>query len=283
MRLSVTSWSFPQLALAEVAGVARALGIGAVDVGYFYRSALSRDAVLHDPEGEAAWLRATLGEIRPANLYHLFGEGPEDRNLARPGTLEANLRDLSAALRFAEAADIPTVFVLPGVVNAGQSREEAAREAARSLRAMLELPGARARLCVEPHVQSWAESPDLVRGLIEETGVRLVLDLAHFLCLGYRQGEAEALIPHAAHVHLRQARPGALQTKFAEGTINFPALFGALREAGYGGYLALEAVHQDYMGTLHEDVLTETVRMRDAFRAWSGAGSGHDGAGARGA
>ena len=43
MRLSVTSWSFPALTLPEVAGVARALGIGAIDTGYFYRSALSRD------------------------------------------------------------------------------------------------------------------------------------------------------------------------------------------------------------------------------------------------
>jgi hypothetical protein len=33
MRLSVTSWSFPQCTLAEAAGIAKTLGI---DVGYFY-------------------------------------------------------------------------------------------------------------------------------------------------------------------------------------------------------------------------------------------------------
>lgn len=72
------------------------------------------------------------------------------------------------------------------------------------------------------------------------------------------------------HVHLRQARPGALQAKFGEGVLNFPALFGALRDAGYAGALTLEAVHQAYMNTLGDDVMTETIALRDAFNAWNG-------------
>jgi sugar phosphate isomerase/epimerase len=69
---------------------------------------------------------------------------------------------------------------------------------------------------------------------------------------------------------LRQTRPGALQAKLAQGTINFAALLATLRDAGYSGYLALEYVHQEYMGTLYDDVLTETVQMRDLVRAWMG-------------
>ena len=61
---------------------------------------------------------------------------------------------------------------------------------------------------------------------------------------------------------------GALQTKFAEGTLNFPAMFGTLREANYRGALALEPVHQGYMNTLFEDVLTEIVALRDCFNDW---------------
>lgn len=268
MRLSVTSWSFPGLTLPEVAGVARSLGIEAVDTGYFYRSALSRDAILADPRGTAEELRG-LG-VAVANHYHLFGDGLAGRNLALPGTVDANARDLERVLAFAEAASIPTVFVLPGVVNPGQSREDALRVASESLGVLLDVPGARARVCVEPHVHSWAESPALVRRLVDATGVRLALDYAHFLCLGFRQEEVDPLAPHAAHVHLRQARPGVLQAKMAQGTINFAALFGTLRAAGYGGFLACEAVHQDYMGTLHDDVLTETVALRDAFTTWMG-------------
>jgi hypothetical protein len=39
-----------------------------------------------------------------------------------------------------------------------------------------------------------------------------------------------------------------------------------LRKAGYDGYLAIEYVHQGYMNTLFDDVLTETVQMRDLVR-----------------
>jgi sugar phosphate isomerase/epimerase len=55
-----------------------------------------------------------------------------------------------------------------------------------------------------------------------------------------------------------------------EGTLNFPAFFAALRDAGYDGWLAIEYVHQSYMATVYDDVLSETVKMRDCFRAWSG-------------
>ncbi|TNC52430.1 sugar phosphate isomerase/epimerase [Rubellimicrobium rubrum] len=268
MRLSVTSWSFPALTLPEVAGVAKALGIPAIDVGLFYRSAIDKAGILSDPKAAAERLSG-LG-VGIANYYHLFGDGLGDRNLALPGTAEANARDLEQVLAFAEAAGIPTVFLLPGIVNPGQSREQAARVATDNLRVLLDVPGARDRICIEPHVQSWAESPALVRRLIDGTGVRLALDYAHFACLGYRQEEVDPLAPHAAHVHLRQAKPGALQAKFAQGTLNFSAMFGTLRDAGYDGFLALEAVHQDYMGTLYDDVLTETVALRDAFHAWEG-------------
>ena len=270
MRLSLTAWSMPSCTLEECAAISTALGIGALDVGLFYRSALDRAALLADPRAAAERVRGLGVEV--PNYYHLFGEGLAGRNLALPGTLEGNLRDLRAVLEFADAAGIGTVFVLPGVVNAGQSRADAARVSAGSLTEMVALAGDfAATLCIEPHVHSWAESPSLVLDLVERTGVRLALDYSHFACLGYRQEEIDPLAPHAAHVHLRQARMGALQAKFAEGTLNFPAMFGTLREAGYGGALAIEPVHQDYMNTLYEDVLTEIVALRDCWREWEGA------------
>ena len=47
------------------------------------------------------------------------------------------------------------------------------------------------------------------------------------------------------------------------------ALFGTLRDAGYQGAMSLEYVHQDYMDTRYDDVLTETISLRDQFRSWS--------------
>jgi len=271
MRLSLACWSLPALTLPELAGVARALGIGAIDVGLDGRSALSRADILADPARAAAGLRAAVPGLDLANYYHRFGDGLAGRNLALAGTAADNARDLRQVMTFADAAGIATVFILPGIVNPGQSREEAARAGIDSLKRLAEAAAPfRARLCFEPHVQSWCESPDLAARAARESGVGLALDHAHFACLGWRQDEIDPLCAHAVHVHLRQARPGALQAKFAEGTLNFPALFGALREAGYTGALGLEVVHQDYMNTLSDDVMTETIALRDAFRAWAG-------------
>ncbi len=273
MKLSLTAWSFPACSLRECADISRALGIGALDVGLFYASALPRADLLADPEAVAAVVR-DLG-VRVPNYYHLFGAGLEDRNLADPASLAANLRDLTSVLRFADAAGIATVFVLPGVINPGQSRVQAQDASAAALAEMLAVAADHAAtLTIEAHVHSILECPaDALRMVERVAGLKLTLDYAHFACLGYRQDEIDPLAPHAAHVHLRQARPGALQAKGGEGTLNMEAQFGALRDAGFTGHMALEYVHQDYMGTLHDDVLTETVRLRDRWRRWSGEGT----------
>jgi len=269
MTLSLTAWSLPSCTLHEAADISKALGIGALDVGLFYRSALDKDLILSDPKAAAARLDG-LGVDIP-NYYHLFGDGLDGQNLAMEGTLDQNLKDIRQVLTFADAADIKTVFILPGVINPGQSRAQAFAVSQKSLSAMVELASDfSATLCIEPHVHSFAESPEIVGDLIAVTGTKLALDYSHFTCLGYRQDEIDPLAPHAAHVHLRQAKMGALQTKFAHGTLNFPAMFATLRDVGYSGALSIEPVHQDYMNTLFEDVLSEIIALRDCYNTWKG-------------
>ncbi|GLS87077.1 hypothetical protein GCM10010873_20510 [Cypionkella aquatica] len=269
MKLSVTAWSFPACNLNECASISIALGINALDVGLHYRSGLNRDEILSDPLTAAAKIRALI--ITVPNYYHQFGDGIVAQNLSLPGALDQNTRDIEQVLRFADAAEIASVFILPGVINPGQSRDQAAAQSAVAIKELLQVARHhKAKLCVEPHVQSWAESPALVERLIDQTGIGLALDYSHFTCLGYRQDEIDPLAKYACHVHLRQAKMGHLQAKFAQGTLNFPAMFATLRDAGYQGHLALEAVHQDYMNTLTEDVLTETILMRDCFQNWKG-------------
>ena len=43
-----------------------------------------------------------------------------------------------------------------------------------------------------------------------------------------------------------------------------------LKEIKYKNYLSIEYVHQDYMNTLYEDVLSETIKMRDLINNWKG-------------
>ena len=43
MKLSVTSWSFPQCIFKEAVGLSTLLDINAIDIGYFYRPALDKE------------------------------------------------------------------------------------------------------------------------------------------------------------------------------------------------------------------------------------------------
>lgn len=270
-RLSLTSWSLPACSLEEAAGIAKVLGIGALDIGYFYRPGLDKKRLLAEPERVADEVRQ-LGIDTPC-LYHLFGDTLAARNLADRTHLAENAADLKQAVRFCKAAGVGVIFVLPGVINPGQGRREALAQSAESLKRLLPIAAEQGvMLTIEPHVHSYLESPALVLELLDKVpGLKLALDYGHFVCLGYRQEEIDVLAPHAGHVHLRQAKTGELQTKLSKGTINIGAELATLRAARFSGHVALEYTHQDYMDSLFDDILTETIQLRDLVRAWEGA------------
>ena len=268
MKLSVTSWSFPLLTLQEAGDIAKALGIEGIDVSLFYASGLDKARLLAEPVAYGEQIRKSL-PLPVANYYHLFGAGLVDRNLSGPADPQ-NLSDLKSVVQFAKSAGAPTVFILPGMINPGQSRSVAIQNSAEALKPMVE-EGLKqgVTITIEPHVHGILESVAATEEILDRVpGLKITLDLAHFVALGYRQEEIEMLAPHAGHVHLRQAKQGFLQEKLENGTINFPGLFGTLRDAKYDGWLSIEYVHQNYMNTVFDDVLSETVKMRDCFRAW---------------
>jgi len=268
MQLSCATWSFPQLRLPETVALARAVGLAGVDLGLFYQGALDRARLLSAPAGLAREVVA-LGLPVPC-YFHLFGSGVRERNCADPAAFAANVGDFERVAAFCAAAGIATVFVSPGMVNAGQSLDVSRAESARQLCALAGIARRQGvTLTVEPHVGSNLESPGAVLELLSRTaGLRLTLDYSHFIHLGYRQEEIDALIPHAAHVHLRQARPGRLQERLELGTVNFAALLAALHAAGYDRWLTIEYCHQSFMDMTNVDVLSETLKMRDLVQAF---------------
>jgi sugar phosphate isomerase/epimerase len=266
MKISVPTWSFPALTLPETAAVAKALGLDAIDVGLFYTGALDKAALLAKPDEVAA---ATLEHgMSIANYYHLFGDGLEDRTISDPKAFDANATDLEAVLRFCSAGSIPSVFLLPGVLAPGQRAEDAFEASSRFLSYAVERGNEHGvQVTVEPHVHSIVESPDAVLRLLDATpGLKLALDHAHFVCLGYTQEAIDPLLPHAAHVHFRQARAGRLQERLPYGTINFRLLLSSLTRVGYDGWISAEPLHQDYIDSWNVDVISEVIGFRDLVR-----------------
>jgi len=270
MHLSVSSWSFPHLTLAEAAAVTQALGFAAIDLSYFFAPSLDKVRLLTDPQRYGAETASTL-PLRIANLFHLFGEDEEDRNLARP-TDPQNLSELKSALTFAKAASVPSIFVLPGMINPGQGRSDAVAAAAEALKPMVAAgQDAGVDVLIEPHLGGVLNSPSLTQELVHAVpGLKIVLDPSHFVAMGYRQAEIDPLAGIAGHVHLRQARPGLIQVKMEQGIVDFPGFFASLRDSQYDGWLTIEYEHEPGTNSQYDDVLSETVKMRDCFQTWMG-------------
>ncbi|MFC1466899.1 MAG: sugar phosphate isomerase/epimerase family protein [Candidatus Brachytrichaceae bacterium NZ_4S206] len=269
MKITLTSWSFPRCTLAEAAGIARALGFAAMDVGAYPGGHLDRDAILRGDRAEVQRVHA-LG-LQISNVYYTFGAGFVERplNSPDPDVRRRNLEDFRRVIEFCATIACPSVMLLPGVIHPGMSKADAIQrciEASQELLAISQQAGI--EIALEPHVMGLLESPrDTLAVLEGAPGLKLALDYAHFITLGYTQADVDPLCAFAAHVHLRQAKPGFLQTRLEHGTLNFPAMLDALRQANYAGYLAVEYVHQDYMQTDNVDVISETVKMRDLVRA----------------
>lgn len=269
MKTSVTSWSFPQLSLEEIVGLARVLDLGGVDLGYFYRSALDTRALLETPQ-QYAEIIGRLEHDFPC-LYHLFGADLNDRNVADPDSLERNVEDIRLVVRFCQALGVDQIMLLPGMVAPGETREQAFDNAVASLNQIVPIVAdAGLTVSVEPHVHGLLESPRLAKAMVEQVaGLGLTLDYAHLICLGFTQEQIDELAPYASNIHLRQARPGVLQAKMDQGTINFNALLGLLKSLNYDRYIVYEYVHQGYMNTLYDDVLSEAILMRDLVQTFN--------------
>lgn len=114
---------------------------------------------------------------------------------------------------------------------------------------------------LELHVNSPFETMDQARRVLEampELGI--VYDPTHFVMQGLDIHETGWLIDRARHVHLRDAAPGAIQTPFGQGTVDFDWVLGALRARGYAGHISIE-----YLETTDFDALDSALRLREAI------------------
>jgi sugar phosphate isomerase/epimerase len=270
MKLSVSAVSFLSCSLEEAAGIARALGLEAINIiGIAAENASG--GILRITPSEAKRVSG-LGMTVP-NLHWGICAGFRPAVNDPDPAVRASNRDLyRRALEFCHQAGILSITVVPGIIHPGQTVRDARALSAEVFGDFVGLAAAAGvRLTTEAHVKSAFESPESALELVQVVpGLGIVLDYAHFVCQGYPQSSVDPLCRFAEDVHLRQAKPGLLQTGLEDGTINFGLVLDQLRHAGYEGYLCLEYVHQNYIGADNVDVLTETVKMRDFVRVQLG-------------
>src|SRR5690606_17686263 len=137
MKLALATRSFPFCTLTEVAAIAKALGVPALDIGVDYRAAIERQMMMSGLE-RYRWAMDDLNIDMPC-FYYRFGQELDERNLAAPENLAGNTEDFKKVVAFCAAAGIRRIFLLPGIVNPGQTVADALEVSAQALNQLLPL------------------------------------------------------------------------------------------------------------------------------------------------
>jgi sugar phosphate isomerase/epimerase len=252
---------------SERIGMVRLLGFELVDLALFLTDGAG---LVADPAGIAAGLRASLAEngLASEDLFLAVGETVEEiaPNQRDHALREQRRREFSAAVRVAGELGIRGVTILPGVTWA---EDPAASWAicVEELNWRVEEAAALAvEVRIEAHAGSIAPVPELTARLCDEVPrLRLTLDLSHFELQSVTLDRMLTLVPLAGHLHVRAAKPGAIQVRWKDNETDFAALVAALRAAGYGGAYCVEYVPMPKWRCDELDVVTEALATRDAL------------------
>ena len=267
-RISCSEYSFPAVpGQHERIGMVRLLGFELVDLALFLADG---SELVADPAGVAAGLRASLEEhgLASEDLFLAVGETVEEiaPNQRDPGLRRQRRLELAAALDVAAALGVRGVTVLPGVPWA-EDPSASWKVCVEELAWRVEEAQAHGlELRIEAHAGSIAPLPEAAQLLCADVpGLRLTLDLSHFELQSVTLDRMLTLVPLAGHLHVRAAKPGAIQVRWRDNETDFGALLEALRAHGYAGAYCVEYVPMRKWRCDEMDVVTEALATRRAL------------------
>jgi sugar phosphate isomerase/epimerase len=161
---------------------------------------------------------------------------------------EARIHHTIRCVEMAAGLGAKTVSTEPGGPVEGRPRAEVSRLFAQGLeRAARRAADLGVRLLVEPEpgllIERGREYEEFAREFMTFPGAGLNFDMGHFYCVGE---DPAALIRgvgrSASHFHLEDIAADRVHFHLppGDGAMNFPAVFDALRDIGYAGWVTIE-------------------------------------------
>ncbi|MFN8222086.1 MAG: TIM barrel protein [Gaiellales bacterium] len=267
-RISCSEYSFPAVSgQHDRIAIVRALGFELVDLALF----LADDAELvADPGAVAGALRRSLVShgLASEDVFLSVGSTIEEiaPNQRDPALRERGRRAFAAAARVAAELEVPGLTILPGVTWAEDPDGSWACCVEELGWRVAEAAALGVETRIEAHAGSVVAVPELVTRLCAELpALRLTLDLSHFELQSVTLDRALTLVPLAGHLHVRAAKPGAIQVRWRDNETDFAATLEALRAHGYTGAFCVEYVPMPKWRCDEMDVVTEALATRRAL------------------
>lgn len=275
MRLTLSNHSFEYLDLEGTLALASAMGFRGVDIAGFHdrgRCSLEPDEVGTDPQEQADRLNRLLEkyELEAVDFFPQFGASLDERsfNSPDPAVQRQNSTSFKGIIRFCEDVGIPGFTISPGMHHPDRSFEENLGTTAAAMNELTDMAGERdVTVRFEPHVQSVVDTPERALSLLERAPrATVTLDYSHFVMQYIPDERIHPLLVHTDHFHIRAARPGKLQSRLDENTIDFIDIARRLRELDYRRCLSIEFVYMTWYDCNQVDCLTETIFTKDLMQ-----------------
>ena len=118
-------------------------------------------------------------------------------------------------------------------------------------------------------------SPADFRAMVREIPeLSVSLDYGAFLENGFAEEEVNTLLPMTTHLRIRGTHAGSYQAAWKENSVDYMRTLRALQTAGYAGFVAADYVWQPEHGRNRNDVIAETIQMRNWFEQALSASQG---------
>jgi len=251
VRLAFSTNAFKQVSLEESLRQIAACGYAGVEIMADVPHAYPPHMDSRRRRGVVDLLAELRLTVTNLNAFTLFAQGDtwhpswiEPDAAARERRIEHTL----GAVRLARDLGAPGISLEPGgPVPEGMGRPEAVQLYRDGLARVLPTAAeCGVNLLVEPEPHLLIERPDefeeLLAGFSHER-LGLNFDIGHFYCVGVDPAEAaRRLAGHIRHVHLEDIAPSREHKHLVpgHGAVDFDAVFTALRDVGYDGWITVE-------------------------------------------
>ena len=276
-RFACADFTFPLLPHEDSLRLISMLGFEGTDIGLFEeRSHLWPSREFKNVAASARKLKQQLDDLglQAADIFLQMAEDFTPYAINQPDAARREkARDwFLKSLDYAAGCGCGHVTTLPGVHFESESYEDSFARAAEELAWRVEQANRHSIIFgVEAHVGSIVSTPESAEKLVQAVpGLTLTLDYTHFTRLGMPDSAVEPLVQYASHFHVRGAREGRLQERFAKNTIDYKRVFETMQQTGYSGWIGIEYVWIDWEHCNECDNLSETILFRDFFRELAG-------------